>query len=183
MKRLFILLAAALMLLALAGCGGAEPETDVPQMPLSSVVPDPYPPVPGAVAAAVPEPSEEAGAGQSEEQAAPSPTPVPTPTPTPTPVPTPVPLVPGTYKGSDGSVLKVKADGSCTFETEVSGTVNGKAMTGRLTFHGTVEEGTFSFTKVTYLGLDLTEIARASGFTSAAVWEQQAAALYAVSIG
>ncbi len=116
-----------------------------------------------------------------------TPTPVPIPTPSPTPVPTPeptatpVPLIPGTYTGSDGSVLKISADGTCTYESLVSGTVNGKAMSGRLTFHGTVSEGVFTFTKVTYFGLDLTEIALSSGYT-ADYWEMAAGIIYADAI-
>ena len=95
------------------------------------------------------------------------------------PEPTPVPLVPGTYTGSDGSVLTVNADGTCTYETLVSGTVNGSAMSGRLTFHGTVEGGVFSFTKVTFYGLDLTKIAESAGYTDASYWETAAGIIYA----
>ena len=90
--------------------------------------------------------------------------------------------VPGKYESEDGSVLNVGSDGTCTYETVVSGTVNGRAMSGRLTFHGTVENGVFSFTKVTFFGLDLTDIAKDAGYTDAAVWEEEAAALYAEAI-
>ncbi len=90
-----------------------------------------------------------------------------------------LPLVPGTYEGGDGSVLKVKKDGTCTYATDVSGKLNGKRMTGRLTFHGTVEGGVFSFTKVTYYGLDLTDIAASLGFTDASFWEEAAGRVYA----
>ena len=90
-----------------------------------------------------------------------------------------LPLVPGEYKGSDGSVLTVAEDGTCTYETLVSGTVNGSAMSGRLTFHGTVEGGVFSFTKVTFYGLDLTKIAESAGYTDASYWETAAGIIYA----
>ena len=89
------------------------------------------------------------------------------------------PLVPGKFEGPDGSVLNVKDDGTCTYETTVSGTVNGQAMSGRLTFHGTVEDGKFTFTKVTFFGLDLTKIAEEAGYTDASPWEEEAGALYA----
>lgn len=90
-----------------------------------------------------------------------------------------LPLTPGRYESEDGSVLNVKKDGTCTYETLVSGTVNGNAMSGRLTFHGTVEGGKFSFDKVTFYGLDLTGIAASAGYTDASVWEEEAAAIYA----
>ena len=92
------------------------------------------------------------------------------------------PPVPGKYESEDGSVLTVGSDGVCTYETVVSGTVNGRAMSGRLTFHGTVENGAFSFTKVTFFGLDLTEIAKNAGYADAAAWEEEAAALYAEAL-
>lgn len=90
-----------------------------------------------------------------------------------------LPLIPGRYEGSDGSVLQVEEDGSCTYEATVSGKVNGKAMSGRLTFHGTVEGGVFSFDKVTFFGLDLTSTAAALGYTDASYWEQAAGIIYA----
>ena len=93
-----------------------------------------------------------------------------------------LPLVPGRYTAEDGSVLNVDPDGTCTYETRVSGTVNGRAMSGRLTFHGTVENGAFSFTKVTFFGLDLTRQAEAAGYTDASHWEQEAADLYAAAL-
>ena len=93
-----------------------------------------------------------------------------------------MPIVPGRYEGADGSVLNVKEDGTCTYETKVSGTVNGRAMSGRLTFHGTVENGMFSFTKVTFFGLDLTEIAKNAGYTDAATWEEEAGIIYAQAL-
>jgi hypothetical protein len=114
---------------------------------------------------------------------APTATPLPTvaPTPEPTPEPTAPPLQAGTYEGSDGSVLTVEKDGTCTYETTLSGTVNGKAMSGKITFHGTVTDGVFSFTKVTYMGLDVTAVAKNSGYDDASYWEQAAAILYAGS--
>lgn len=90
----------------------------------------------------------------------------------------PLPVVAGTYEGSDGSELEVKEDGSCEYETLVSGTVNGKAMSARLTFHGTLEEDGFSFTRVTFYGLDLTSIAASVGYTDAEYWETAAGIIY-----
>jgi hypothetical protein len=72
----------------------------------------------------------------------------------------------------------VEEDGTCTYETTLSGTVNGKAMSGKITFHGTVENGQFSFTKVTYFGLDVTDVAKNSGYDDASYWEQAAAIIY-----
>ena len=89
-----------------------------------------------------------------------------------------LPLVPGAYESGDGSLLKVKEDGAATYETEVSGAVNGNAMSGRLTFHGAFEDGAFSFTKVTFYGLDLTKIAASAGYTDASPWEKEAQDLY-----
>ena len=93
-----------------------------------------------------------------------------------------LPPVPGVYESEDGSVLTVKEDGTATYETEVSGTVNGNAMSGRLTFHGTLEDGVFSFTKVTFFGLDLTKIAADAGYADASLWEGEAAELYAAAL-
>lgn len=132
----------------------------------------------------------------------PAPTAVPTPAPTATPVPPPFinaspaatpkaeeaaaepepaadELRPGTYEGVDGSILTVNADGTCTLVTEVSGKINGKAMSADLTFHGTVEKGEFSFDKVTYGAIDLTAIAAAAGYSDAAPWETTAELIYA----
>ncbi len=110
-------------------------------------------------------------------------TPVPPPTIVTAPVPTPAPveaeaLRPGTYEGADGSVLTVNRDGTCTFVTQVSGKINGKAMSADLTFHGVVEAGEFAFDKVTYGAIDLTGIAAAAGYTDAAPWEACAAIIY-----
>lgn len=145
------------------------------------------------------EPSQEPVAEPAPVSQEPAPTPEPTPEPTPTATPVPPPafvspaapaettepasgaetLRPGTYEGADGSTLVVNADGTCTLETEVSGKINGKAMSAMLTFHGVVEEGAFSFDKVTYGTIDLTAIAAAAGYTDAAAWETTAALIYA----
>ena len=160
---------AALLALAAAGCGEmSAPEKEQPPVPVVTAEPDPNPPV------AARKPVTEAVAVTP----APSATPTPTPTPIPTPEPTPS-LRPGEYVGSDGSVLNVGSDGSCTYETELSGTVNGQRMKGRVTFHGTVEDGVFTFTKITYFGLDLTAIAKAAGYGDADYWETAAAIIYA----
>ena len=157
---------------------------------LAAAVPDPLPPVDTAAeqmsaapleimnepAASSEEPSGEASSDEPSEE------PSEEPTAEPEEEETPLPLVPGRYEGEDGGVLNVKEDGTCTYETVVSGTVNGRAMSGRLTFHGTVENGEFSFTKVTFFGLDLTRQAKAAGYTDAAHWEQEAAALYAAAL-
>ncbi|MCC8356315.1 MAG: hypothetical protein LJU34_00410, partial [Oscillospiraceae bacterium] len=84
----------------------------------------------------------------------------------------------GTYQGEDGSVLTVKEDGTCTYKTELSGTINGQAMTGTVTFHGTVENGVFTFTKITYMGMDITSMATSAGYSDATYWEEAAASLY-----
>lgn len=145
------------------------------------------------------------------QEPAPVVTPEPTPesTPEPTPAPTIVPppafeepaalpeaeaaepaaqtetgeLRPGTYVGSDGSILIVNEDATCTYETEVSGKINGKAMTAALVFHGVYENGGFSFEKVTYGALDLTALAAAAGYTDASPWETAAAVIYGSEAG
>lgn len=159
----------ALLALAFAGCGEmSAPEKEQPPVPVVTAEPDPNPPV--------------AARKPVTEAVAVTPAPAATPTPTPTPIPTPEPtpsLRPGEYVGSDGSVLNVGSDGSCTYETELSGTVNGQRMKGRVTFHGTVEDGVFTFTKITYFGLDLTAIAKAAGYGDADYWETAAAIIYA----
>jgi len=94
----------------------------------------------------------------------------------------PLPLIPGTYEGEDGSVLKVKEDGSATYETLVSGSVNGRPMSGRLTFHGELGEEGFSFDRVTYFMLDLTDTAKSLGYEDASLWEGEADALYAEAV-
>ncbi len=85
---------------------------------------------------------------------------------------------PGKYKGEDGSVLTVKDDGSCTYKTSIEITVNGQRMADTVTFHGSVSDGTFTFDKVTYYGMDITDMAREAGYEDASQWEAQAAALY-----
>lgn len=199
MKRKIAVPLAALALLAvLCACGGGE---EAARPAPAAAQPDPDPPVEENAARLEPFSGEPAPAvtpdgawaansgaaadepsGQTEEAAV-TPAPTPTPAPTAVPEPTPVPLRPGTYEGSDGSVLEVKEDGTCAYETEISGTVNGAPMTGRITFHGTVEGGRFSFTKVTYLGLDVTGVAAASGYEDASYWERAAAIIYAGGIG
>lgn len=141
--------------------------------PMPTLVPTPIPtPMPTPVPTPVPTPI---------------PTPVPTPTPTPeptvTPEPTPRPLNTGTFTAPDGSELTVKRDGSVSYKTEVSGTINGVAMSGVLTFTGTAAEEGFTFTKVSYGVLDLTDIARANGLDDASHWENEAWALYMQNYG
>lgn len=178
MKRITVIILCVVYALALCACGDKNKpeETAAAEPPAVTAQPDPYPPLPPEKPAVTDESS-----GEPEEGRAPVVTRISTPTPMPTatPVPTPEPLRPGTYTGTDGSVLKVNADGTCTYETELSGTVNGRPMTGRVTFHGTAQDGAFSFTRVTYFGLDLTEMARAAGYADAGPWEAAAAALYA----
>jgi len=172
MRRVFFAAALAVLCLCLA----------VPA--LGAAAPDPLPPVedpaaqmsdkapePASGEAASLEPSGEATSEEPSEELSPEPD---------EPA---VPLMPGRYEGADGGVLSVKEDGACTYETMVSGTVNGRAMSGRLTFHGTVENGEFSFTNVTFFGLDLTKAAEDAGYTDASYWEEEAAALYAEAVG
>lgn len=111
---------------------------------------------------------------------APTPAPTPAPTAAPTPAPTEAPseIKAGTYKDAAGSELTVKKNGEVSYKTEVSGTVNGKPMSGMLTFSGTVENGAFSFVKVSYGILDLTEIAKANGLDDPTPWQDAAMALY-----
>lgn len=108
----------------------------------------------------------------------PAPTPVPTPAPTPVPTEAPVEIKAGTYKDAAGSELTIKKNGEVSYKTEVSGTVNGKPMSGMLTFSGTVEDGAFSFVKVSYGILDLTDIAKANGLGDPTPWQNAAMALY-----
>lgn len=143
--------------------------TPVPT-PMPTPMPTPVPtPMPTPVPTPMPTPAP-----------TPMPTPAPTPVPTPvsTPAPTAVPLRAGTYESADGSVLTVKADGSVSYKTEVSGKINGTAMSAMLTFSGTMGENGFSFTKVAYGVIDLTETARANGLDDASHWENEAWALY-----
>ena len=201
------LLAAVAVVLLLTGCGKkAEaapasisipdpmPPVDMSELAIPGVVPDPSEELAALMEPEAPEtaPSSEAPSAEPalpaaipEPTAEPTPraTPVPPPTIVTAPVTTPAPveadtLRPGTYEGVDGSVLTVEADGTCTFVTGVSGKINGKAMSADLTFHGTVENGVFSFDKVTYGAIDLTAIAAAAGYSDAAPWEASAAIIY-----
>lgn len=164
----------AALLLTLAGCGGSGGQTEAAAAP--SVSPDADPPTSADMSwVSADEPWGLAPEASETPEAAAAP--VPAESPTPTPAPAEEALRPGEYVGSDGSVLTVYADGTCTYEADLSGTVNGTPMSGRLTFHGVVEGGAFTFTKVTYFGLDLTEAAKSSGY-DASYWEQAAAILY-----
>ena len=120
---------------------------------------------------------------------APSPTPTATPKPTQTPAPTPQPtsnplqeIKPGTYQGEEDRVVTVKKDGTATYKTTLSGTVNGMAMTGKVTFSGTVDAQGFHFTKVSYLGMDITSMAAQAGYTDAIVWELEALEIYLLGV-
>lgn len=156
-KTIKIVLSAALAAALLCGVGAL------------AVVPDPNPPVPAETlaqqtATVQPPVSEEPSGEASDEASAEA---------------EPLPVVAGTYEGSDGSTLQVKQDGTATYESVVSGKVNGKPMSGRLTFHGTLADDGFSFTKVTFFGLDLTKIAASLGYTDASYWEEAAGIIYA----
>ncbi len=167
-RGLSLILLIVLLSVCLAGCGRGVQETeDVSQA--IAVAPDADPPVTAIPVETAPEEVSTAG---------PDPTLTAAPTPTPTPTATPDLLRPGTYEGTDGSVLVVEEDGTCTYETDLSGTVNGVAMSGRLTFHGTVEEEVFTFTKITYGILDITSIAASAGFADLSYIEQAAQVLY-----
>ncbi len=85
---------------------------------------------------------------------------------------------PGKYTAADGSVLSVKSDGTCTYKTRIEVIVGGERMADTVTFHGTVEEGAFSFDRVTYYGMDITAMAREAGYEDASQWEAEAAELY-----
>lgn len=89
-----------------------------------------------------------------------------------------MPIRAGTYTASDGSELTVKRDGSVSYDTEVSGTINGTAMSAVLTFTGDMTADGITFTAVHYGFLDLTEIARSNGIDDATRWENDAWALY-----
>lgn len=205
-KRIFAALLALLMVLAFCACGKKAEEPAVTPEPILAA-PNAYPPggeptpvLEPTAEMAAPVPAEPASSEPSGEPApvvTPEPTPVPTPAATVVPPPAfepaaslpaaetaPAPmeeksdLRPGTYVGSDGSILTVNEDATCTYETEVSGKINGKAMTAALVFHGVYENGAFSFDKVTYGALDLTALAAAAGYTDAAPWETAAGIIY-----
>lgn len=144
--------------------------------PVPTAVPTPVPtptatPMPTPVPTAMPTPT-------PTPTATPAPTPTATPIPTATPEPTGVPIRAGTYTASDGSELTVKRDGSVSYDTEVSGTINGTAMSAVLTFTGDMTADGITFTAVHYGFLDLTEIARSNGIDDATRWENDAWALY-----
>ena len=187
-KLIYILLAGAIVL-TLAGCGQQEQPTLVSdaQNVVDRVIElaDPNPPqdvleeyVSDSVleiffedepeATEEPAVSQEPGSGEASQGPASSEEPVDV-------------LRPGTYTNDAGSVLTVEEDGSCTYETTLSGTVNGTPMEGTVTFHGTVENGQFSFTKVTYYGLDITARAAQAGYDDAGVWEAEAAGIYSAN--
>ncbi len=198
MKRLVAILCTAALLAALAACGNktttetettaaaTAPVSDVSSMePRSAGSGEPSGETGGGIyAAATPVPT-----AASTPVPTAAPTPVPTaaptavPTPEPTPAPTAVPLRAGTYEAADGSLLTVKSSGSVSYKTEVSGTVNGAEMSAMLTFSGTMADGGFTFTKVSYGLLDLTATARANGLDDASQWEDAAWALYLDNIG
>lgn len=139
----------------------AEPSGE----PVPAVTPEPTP-EPTPAATVVPPPAFEAAAAVPETATAPA------------PLETKSDLRPGTYVGSDGSVLTVNEDATCTYETTVSGKINGKSMSASLVFHGVYENGGFSFDKVTYGALDLTALAAAAGYTDASPWETAAGIIY-----
>lgn len=82
----------------------------------------------------------------------------------------------GVFTGEDG-VLTVEENGTCTYETPITFTVDGEEVTDTVTLYGTVTEGSFSFSKAVYAGLDITSLADRAGY-DAAQWEEEAAALY-----
>lgn len=152
----------------------AEPSVEIvptaTPAPTPTPVPTPTPtPVPTPTATPMPTPV---------PTATPMPTPTGTPIPTATPEPTGVPIRAGTYTATDGSELTVKRDGSVSYDTEVSGTINGTAMSAVLTFTGDMTADGITFTAVHYGFLDLTEIARSNGIDDATRWENDAWALY-----
>ncbi len=85
----------------------------------------------------------------------------------------------GVYTDGSGSVLTVREDGTCTYTADVVIPQNGREKTYSVTFHGTVEDGAFTFTKVTYYGMDITALAAQAGYDDASPWEEAAAELYA----
>lgn len=179
MKRITALLWITAALLALlCGCGKTEAAAETSSGPVSAEAPASDEPPSG-------EPSQAPAPTATPEPTptpAPTATPEPMPTPTPTPETTPLPLVTGTFVGSDGSTLTVASDGTCSYETTLTGTINNIRAEGRITFHGTVDGGVFTFTRAMYYGLDVTEIGRASGYTFT-YWEEAAAVIYAGGIG
>ena len=159
--RIVCLLLAALMTLLCAACAMGAPlgetapeEAGAQQEPPITEEQDAAP--------------EEAAAGEeaAPEEEAPAPTEEPAPR-------------EGTYKSEDGAVLKVEKNGECSYKTTITAIVSGKEMTDTVTFYGTVDgAGSFSFTKVTYHGMDITSMAAKAGYDDASQWEAEAAALY-----
>lgn len=193
MKILCLICASALLTLALTGCG-SDPDilSDAEEvmsivMDIAEDIADPTPPTQAPAATDTPDTSgseeiplpeepaatEEIQNGQeaseeisSEEPGRPA-------------TEEPANAVrPGEYIGSDGSVLHVAEDGTCTYDTTLSGTINGDAMTSEVTFHGTVENGEISFTKITYFGLDITALAAMAGYDDSTYWETVAEIIY-----
>ena len=66
-------------------------------------------------------------------------------------------------------------DGTCTYK--VPAEPYGGDPKGEIVFEGTVADGTFTFTRVSYFGIDITALAQQAGL-DAAHWEADAAALY-----
>ncbi len=79
------------------------------------------------------------------------------------------------YRGEDGSVLTVRADGTCVYAVP-AGPLGGDEN-GQLIFEGTVTDGAVTFTRLSYFGMDITALAQQAGL-DAAHWEADAAALY-----
>ena len=79
------------------------------------------------------------------------------------------------YRSEDGAVLAVRPDGTCTYLVP-AGPYGGEEN-GEIVFEGTVADGVFSFTSVSYFGIDITALAQQAGLDSAH-WEADAAALY-----
>ena len=196
-KNILCLALAALLALGCAGCGAAgavmerveqvlgQAWTEARQVLEESgaAIPAPAPVTQAPALAQTPQPPAEAEALAPAEQPqspaeaeAPQTAEVPA---APEATAEPEPLRPGKYKGADGSVLTVREDGACTYKTRVEMTVDGKTMGDTLTFHGTVDNGVFTFDKVTYYGMDITDMARQAGYSDPSQWEAAAAALYA----
>ncbi len=175
MKRrsvLFLMLTAGLLCMLMAGCGGEE----------KSLIADAEVVMDRVIDLADPNPP-----GEDEPSPSPEPSPSQTPAAEETTPASGEPsgasadagaLRPGTYEAGDGSVLEVAEDGTCTYETVISGTVNGEPMSGAVTFHGSVENGDIVFTKITYFGLDITALAAAAGYDDPSYWEAAAQSLY-----
>ena len=79
------------------------------------------------------------------------------------------------YQGEDGTTLTVRPDGTCVYMVPAG--PYGGDPNGEIVFEGTVDEGTITFTSVSYFGIDITALAQQAGLDSAQ-WEAEAAALY-----